>query len=68
MPGEGVSGRYCPDCAEMLSLYRRSIACAECGVRIEDDDAADHAGWRYVSVGGQLTPFCAECTEQEFGL
>lgn len=69
LPRAGFAGRYCTACAQLLELYCSSIACAECGTEVEDDNAADHAGWRYFTTGtGTLTPFCAECTEQEFGV
>jgi hypothetical protein len=38
--------------------------CSECG-RLSDDPEQD--GWRdYSDGGGELLPFCAECSRREF--
>jgi hypothetical protein len=69
LPEAGLPGLYCRDCAELLDLLRLSISCAECGERVEDDEVAEHDGWRYfLAPGGTLIPFCAECAEEEFGV
>jgi hypothetical protein len=66
LPGAGCPGAYCYECSQLLELLRRSIECDECGRRIEDDEAAERDGWRYFyDSTGTLTPYCAECVEDE---
>jgi DNA-directed RNA polymerase subunit RPC12/RpoP len=69
LPPAGYAGMYCYDCSQLLELLRRSLECAECGQRVADEDAADRDGWRYFHTkSGPLTPYCAECSEELYGV
>jgi hypothetical protein len=69
LPAAGYAGSYCYDCSQLLELLRRSLECDECGHKVADEDAAENEGWRYFcDSAGELTPLCAECAEQVFGV
>lgn len=69
LPAAGYAGAYCYDCSELLELLRRSLECDECGLKVPDEETAEQDGWRYFyDSTGMLTPYCAECAEQEYGV
>ena len=60
-----VPGTYCLRCAAALRLLDWSLACVDCGVTVESEQAAEECGWRFFPDElGQLQPHCGLCTAE----
>jgi hypothetical protein len=58
-----VPGSFCLSCASALRMLEWFVRCLHCGATIENEVAAEQAGWRFFADElGELQPHCAACS------
>ena len=58
-----LPGSFCLRCASALRMLEWFVRCVDCGASIENEVAAEHAGWRFFADElAQLQPHCAMCS------